>query len=64
MFCCPTQHLRQRQMRNLAAALLLAHGVPMVVMGDEYGHSKVLAWLATWRLSCMCDECGCSEMLN
>ena len=41
MFCCPTQHLRQRQMRNLAAALLLAHGVPMVVMGDEYGHSKV-----------------------
>ncbi|KAK9824321.1 hypothetical protein WJX72_009436 [[Myrmecia] bisecta] len=34
------QLLRARQMRNLAAALLLAHGVPMVQMGDEYGHSK------------------------
>lgn len=33
--------LRQRQMRNMAAALLLAHGVPMLQMGDEYGHSKV-----------------------
>ena len=33
--------LRQRQMRNLAAALLLSHGVPMILMGDEYGHSKV-----------------------
>eukprot|EP00891_Asterochloris_glomerata_P003947 jgi/Astpho2/3947/e_gw1.00063.17.1_t len=32
--------LRARQMRNLAAALLLAHGVPMIQMGDEYGHSK------------------------
>ena len=30
--------LRQRQMRNMAAALLLAHGVPMICMGDEYGH--------------------------
>ena len=28
-------------MRNLASALLLAHGVPMMQMGDEYGHSKV-----------------------
>lgn len=28
-------------MRNLAAALLLAHGVPMVHMGDEYAHTKV-----------------------
>ncbi|KAI8476733.1 MAG: isoamylase [Monoraphidium minutum] len=32
--------LRQRQMRNMAAALLLSHGVPMIQMGDEYGHSK------------------------
>jgi isoamylase len=32
--------LRQRQMRNFTAALLLAHGVPMILMGDEYGHSK------------------------
>lgn len=33
--------LRARQMRNLAAALLLSHGTPMILMGDEYGHSKV-----------------------
>ncbi len=33
--------LRSRQMRNMAAALLLSHGVPMIQMGDEYGHSKV-----------------------
>ena len=32
--------LRERQQRNLACALLLAQGVPMVAMGDEYGHSK------------------------
>ena len=35
--------LRARQIRNLAAALLLAHGTPMLHMGDEYGHSKVAA---------------------
>ena len=33
--------LRARQMRNSAAALLLSHGTPMILMGDEYGHSKV-----------------------
>ena len=32
--------LRARQARNLAAALLLARGVPMVLMGDEYLHTK------------------------
>ncbi|KAL6767130.1 ISA1 [Auxenochlorella protothecoides x Auxenochlorella symbiontica] len=32
--------LRARQARNHAAALLLAQGVPMLVQGDEYGHSK------------------------
>eukprot|EP00879_Flechtneria_rotunda_P004985 GHRR01005261.1.p1 GENE.GHRR01005261.1~~GHRR01005261.1.p1 ORF type:complete len:888 (+),score=273.41 GHRR01005261.1:539-3202(+) len=32
--------LRQRQMRNFSCALLLAHGVPMIQMGDEFGHSK------------------------
>jgi 1,4-alpha-glucan branching enzyme len=35
------QRLRARQQRNLAAALLLSQGVPMILMGDEYGHSKV-----------------------
>lgn len=34
------KRLRQRQMRNFTAALLLSHGVPMMLMGDEYGHSK------------------------
>lgn len=27
-------------MRNLAAALLVSHGIPMLTMGDEYGHTK------------------------
>ena len=31
--------LRQRQMRNMMTALLVAHGVPRIVMGDEYGHT-------------------------
>ena len=44
--------LRQRQMRNLAAALLLSHGVPMIHMGDEYGHSKV----CKSRAHSLCDD--------
>ena len=32
--------LRQRQLRNFAATLLIAQGVPMMTMGDEYGHTK------------------------
>ena len=47
--------LRARQMRNLAAALLLAHGVPMIQMGDEYGHSKV------GRHCCVVCRCGCQH---
>ena len=39
-YLAPLQRLRQRQMRNFAVALLMAHGVPMIHMGDEYGHSK------------------------
>lgn len=27
-------------MRNMVSALLLSCGVPMINMGDEYGHSK------------------------
>jgi len=34
------QSLRGRQMRNFMAALLMAQGVPMILMGDEYGHTK------------------------
>jgi isoamylase/glycogen operon protein len=32
--------LRERQMRNLHAALILAIGTPMILMGDEYGHTR------------------------
>jgi isoamylase len=32
--------LRQRQMKNLMVALLGSQGVPMIQMGDEYGHSR------------------------
>jgi len=31
---------RDRQSRNLLTALLLAHGTPMLLMGDEIGHTK------------------------
>jgi len=32
--------LRERQMRNMFLALLVSQGVPMIHMGDEYGHTK------------------------
>jgi glycogen operon protein len=32
--------LRRRQVRNFAALLLLANGTPMLVAGDEFGHSQ------------------------
>ncbi|KAK4537761.1 hypothetical protein CDCA_CDCA14G3786 [Cyanidium caldarium] len=32
--------LRQKQMRNFFVALLLSVGTPMLLMGDEYGHSR------------------------
>lgn len=34
------QHLRERQMKNFHLALMLSQGVPMLTMGDEYGHTK------------------------
>lgn len=33
--------LRNRQMRNFITALMVSQGVPMVVMGDEYGHTRL-----------------------
>lgn len=33
-------HLREKQMRNFFLALFLAQGVPMLLMGDEYGHTR------------------------
>ncbi len=32
--------LRIRQMRNFMLALLISRGIPMLHMGDEYGHTK------------------------
>lgn len=32
--------LRARQMRNFHLALMISQGVPMLSMGDEYGHTK------------------------
>ncbi len=32
--------LRERQMKNFIAALMLSQGVPMIRMGDEYGHTQ------------------------
>ena len=34
------QSLRRRQQRNLLSSLLLARGVPMLLMGDEVGRSQ------------------------
>jgi len=33
-------NLRDRQMRNFHLALMVSLGVPMIMMGDEYGHTK------------------------
>ena len=32
--------LRERQKRNLLATLLLSHGTPMILAGDEFGHTQ------------------------
>lgn len=34
------QELREKQMRNFFLALLLSQGLPMLLMGDEYGHTR------------------------
>lgn len=33
-------NLRKKQMRNFHLALMISQGVPMVLMGDEYGHTR------------------------
>ncbi len=54
--------LRERQMKNAAALLLLAHGVPLLLAGDEFAHTQAgnnnaychdspLAWLDWGRLT-------------
>src|SRR4029078_31416 len=32
--------LRERQKRNLLATMLLSHGTPMLLAGDEFGHTQ------------------------
>jgi isoamylase len=32
--------LRQRQMKNFQTALMVSLGTPMILMGDEYGHTR------------------------
>ncbi|KAG9449304.1 hypothetical protein H6P81_009269 [Aristolochia fimbriata] len=32
--------LRKRQMRNFFLCLMVSQGIPMIYMGDEYGHTK------------------------
>jgi isoamylase/glycogen operon protein len=32
--------LRTRQMKNFVTSLLLSLGIPMILMGDEYGHTR------------------------
>jgi isoamylase/glycogen operon protein len=32
--------LREKQIRNFFLALFLSQGIPMLLMGDEYGHSR------------------------
>ena len=32
--------LRERQMRNFLLSLFLSKGIPMLLMGDEYGHTR------------------------
>jgi isoamylase len=33
--------LRERQRKNFHVALMISQGVPMLLMGDEYGHTKL-----------------------
>jgi isoamylase len=32
--------LRSRQMKNFHVALMISQGTPMMLMGDEYGHTR------------------------
>lgn len=59
--------LRHRQMRNFQVALLLSQGVPMLHMGDEYGHTKEgnnNTWCQDNRLNWfLWDECANNQDL-
>jgi len=34
-------HLRKRQIRNFHLALMISQGIPMLLMGDEYAHTRL-----------------------
>jgi isoamylase len=36
----PINALRERQMRNFHLALMISQGIPMLLMGDEYAHTR------------------------
>ncbi len=36
----PIEKLRQKQVKNLATLLMLSHGVPMILAGDEFGRTQ------------------------
>ena len=51
----PTQdiaihELRERQLRNFWIALLLSQGIPMILMGDEIGHTAKEITIPTLRI--------------
>ncbi|KAJ8762610.1 hypothetical protein K2173_008049 [Erythroxylum novogranatense] len=37
---CNIKALRSRQMKNFHLALIISQGTPMMLMGDEYGHTR------------------------
>ena len=43
--------LRERQMRNFLATMLLSQGVPMIAGGDEFSHGR----------SCGNNNCYCQD---
>ncbi|HLS81798.1 MAG TPA: glycogen debranching protein GlgX [Steroidobacter sp.] len=60
------RELRERQMRNMLATLLLSQGVPMLLAGDELGRTQrgnnnaycqdnELSWLSWEESQCDCD---------
>lgn len=59
--------LRERQIRNFVLALMISQGVPMIHMGDEYGHSKHgnnNTWCQDNRLNWFCwDQLDKNEKL-
>lgn len=60
----PSPRLRQRQMRNMVCSLMLSHGVPMIQMGDEYGHSKVGPGRRPLRVCRSCERAKCCGLFG